>query len=180
MSAHLLKPVLRSVRSDRFARWSFGTYAVVGPDGAAGPGVGQGHVGGLLGDAEGAVAVVAVERAGALAAGEEQVDRAVVVVVAPGLADAEVSAGEDVVGELGLRTAMRRVDADGFVRLDEESPSQPVPPPLPACPPQLQRPGLSSDLRVASPLFALPCPSPLPHSPLLTRAGAVEPHRFGG
>ena len=55
---------------------------IVGPHGAAGPGVGQGHVGGLLGDAEGAVAVVTVQRARALAAGQEQVEPAVVVVVA--------------------------------------------------------------------------------------------------
>ena len=94
---------------------------VVGPDGAAGPGVGQGHAGGLLGDAEGAVAVVAVQRARALAAGQEQVDPAVVVVVAPGLADAEVAAGEGVVDELGPRAAMRCVDAGGFVRLEEDS-----------------------------------------------------------
>ncbi len=64
---------------------------VVCPDRAAGPGVGQGDVGGVLREREGAVAVVAVELAGDEAAGGEEVDEAVVVVVAPGLPDAEIA-----------------------------------------------------------------------------------------
>ena len=97
---------------------------------------------------------------------EEQVQPAVVVVVAPGLADAEIAAGGNVAGELVPGTAMRRVDAGGRVRDPRRAPPQPVPAPPPAAPPESQVPGSASAVQGA-------------RSPPRLRARPLRERRYG-